>query len=237
MPSPLSFPEFVIRSPFSLGALAPLAIVLQGALGCTDKTVPPPGPELAASSDASGSDDSGPVTLPPEDADAIPASAFADEKAVAKPVTTLEQWKKLPADVRQDLVDTSYGKQPAMVKTDPVLIAGVTDSAQKAFADKMLKFMQSNSDLNVDDPGHGLVGPLETKVATLSLKDGTLLGGEIFFNQIGCDTSDEKTPHFKGKADAEAAGCTTGTVTWTGHGTFNFDMTPFEYSDFLEAAF
>ncbi len=179
---------------------------------------------------ASNSDDF--AALSAEDPDAAPA--FVDPALLKKPVTSVAEWSVLPAEVRQELIDAAFAQQPSMAKTPLQPIAKIEGAKQKAFVEVMLRFMKANSDLTIIDDQHAIIGGLETSAAVLSLKDGTILGGELAFAQSGCTMPDDSTPTFKTPAAAQAAGCDGAAVLWTAHGTFNFDGAPFEYSDYME---
>lgn len=183
-------------------------------------------PEPASSPDG--------LALPADDADAAPA--FVDPELLKKPVTSVAEWSALPAEVRQEIVDSAFAQQPSMAKTALQPVAKIADAKQKAFVETMLQFMKTNSDLKIIDDQHAIIGGVETSAAVLQLKDGTILGGELAFAQAGCTMPDDSTPTFKTAAEAQAAGCDGAAVLWTAHGTFNFDGAPFEYSDYMEQA-
>jgi hypothetical protein len=98
-------------------------------------------------------------------------------------VTTYHDWNQLPAEARLRVIEwdgaltnlptksTSDGRKDVIGGTRLIRIGLIKDPALKAFADKMLDFMKSNSEVTSD---RGIY------VEVITTLDGQILGGSFY---------------------------------------------------------
>jgi hypothetical protein len=158
-------------------------------------------------------------------------------KQVSLPPTleTRESWDVLSPEAKLEILDSEYRSYPSLKMTEPKDPGALTNSQEKALADKMLNYMKSTTDLRIEDKSHGQIGGLQTSVRVLRLNNETILGGEVRFYQKGCEMPDHTAPRFATDEQAKKAGCEMADLNvWAAVGQFNYDSVPFAVSDFIE---